>query len=118
MRSCGKPAASRAVEAGLQQIAGHTLSASPVRARLLAVKARLLLDAGTAAEALAASEEGLAYLREQQKYPPERCIVRAELLALASEAHARLGNASAAARARDEANAVFRNTMTQPRQLP
>lgn len=113
-----RAAASRAVESGLQQIAGHTLSASPVRARLLAVKARLLLDAGTAAEALAASEEGLAYLREQQKYPPERCIVRAELLALASEAHARLGNASAAARARDEANAVFRNTMTQPRQLP
>lgn len=118
MLGVDRAAASRAVEAGLQQIAGHTLSASPVRARLLAVKARLLLDAGTAAEALAASEEGLAYLREQQKYPPERCIVRAELLALASEAHARLGNASAAARARDEANAVFRNTMTQPRQLP
>jgi len=64
------------------------------------------------------SEEGLEYLRTQLKYPAARCIVRAELLALVSEARARLGQTDAAARARDEANAIYRNTMTRPRQLP
>lgn len=113
-----RAAALRAVDAGLTQIAGHRLSASPIQARLLVIKARLQLDGGQADDALRTSEAGLSYLREQQKYPPERSLVRAELLALSSEAHARLGHADAASRARDEANAVFRNTMTQPRQLP
>ena len=117
-QSGNRDAALAAVEAGLSQIAQHTLSPSPVRARLLVIKARLLLEADRAEESLRVSEDALSYQREQQKYPPERSIVRAELLALASEAHVRLGNAEAAARTRDEANAVFRNTMTKPRQLP
>ncbi|HQA35602.1 MAG TPA: hypothetical protein PLD41_17405, partial [Casimicrobium huifangae] len=102
----------------LTQIAQHTLSPSPVRAKLLAVKARTLLDDGRHQDALQVSEEGLEYLRTQLKYPAARCIVRAELLALVSEARARLGQTDAAARARDEANAIYRNTMTRPRQLP
>ena len=44
--------------------------------------------------------------------------MRAELLALVSEARARLGQTDAAARAHDETNAIYRNTMTRPRQLP
>lgn len=118
VQSGNRDAALTAIEAGMAQIAQHTLSPSPVRARLQVIKARLQLDAEQAAEALRTGEDGLAYLREQQKYPPERSIVRGELLALVSEAHIRLGNAEAAARTRDEANTVFRNTMTKPRQLP
>lgn len=114
MQSGDRDKAQTAVATGLTQIAQHTLSASAVRARLLVIKARLQLDAGQVAEALRTCEDSLAYLREQQKYPPERSIVRGELLALASEAHARLGNTEAALRSRDEANAVFGNTMTRP----
>jgi len=113
-----RDAARAAVDAGLTQIAQHMLSPSPVRAKLLAVKARTLLDDGRHQDALQVSEEGLEYLRTQLKYPAARCIVRAELLALVSEARARLGQTDAAARARDEANAIYRNTMTRPRQLP
>ena len=87
-----------------RQIAGHTLSAA-VPCTIAGRESQAAVTPVAAAEALAASEEGLAY-HANSRNTPRRCIVRAELLALASEAAPPTQECQRSSSRTDKANTV------------